>query len=351
MSSVFEKELEAVALKALEAIAAEDTGNSSITSEPSQSDLHQTTKHKKHKKHEKRDKRDKRRKISRLPLLHSLHYIALLRPDELEAVNSSVDGLVAITPVATVPEFISMTTTSRDSGILIDLSLLSASDIAAIKADMWEHPRSIVAYTSRAGETGEMALGLARETAAQFVFAQNQFAGAKLQRALLLAPNAEVSESLCSALANQLALLGGPLCATITRMIRCGDGPPTPDAIVAHCKLNRRTVERRFVAAGLAPSRLFVAAARIVRAYSAITRSSVPLRSIANLLGYTTQRAMDSHLQTLLARTSSELRAMPLPREAAAEVMARKLTSSHRHERNGFLARQAPPSLTLLTAS
>ena len=357
MSSVFEKELQAVelqavelkalevleVLEALQAIAVASPGQSPLQTRPSSKSSSGKQ------KQQKRRQRGKRHDVSRLPLLRSLRYTALLKPTALSTVKSAVDRLVAIDAVQTAAELLAMIKADRYSGILLDPSLVSASDVETIKAEIVKYPRPLIAHTPLSYEAAEMMVPLARDTGAQFVFVGSTFETRALKRALVLAPHVELGRGLCDALASQLARLGDPLSGTITRMIRFGDGPVSPDDIAAQCRLNRRTMERRFIAASLVPSRLFVTTARVVRAYSAITRSTIPLRRIAGLLGYATQRSLDGHLRTLLKCASSELREGPLTTEAAVELMAGKLTL-HRHERNNSFERDVSRSLKLLPA-
>lgn len=73
-------------------------------------------------------------------------------------------------------------------------------------------------------------------------------------------------------------------------------------------------------------SRLLVASARVIGAYSAITSSKIPFRRIAAMLGYTTQRALDSKLEDLLDRSTASLRRQPIERAKIIPLVVERLT-------------------------
>ena len=66
-------------------------------------------------------------------------------------------------------------------------------------------------------------------------------------------------------------------------------------------------------------------AARIVAGYRAVTRSRVPLESIARMLGYTV-RTMDARFAVMIGVSCRRLRVQPTAVEEVAERIVRRLT-------------------------
>lgn len=89
--------------------------------------------------------------------------------------------------------------------------------------------------------------------------------------------------------------------------------------------LTRRSSDRWLVRAGFKSGRLLIGASKLVAGYQAITASSVPLNQVAAMLGYKSQRTMDSQFGSLLGVRSSALRDCPLTVTAAAAIISVQL--------------------------
>jgi hypothetical protein len=208
--------------------------------------------------------------------------------------------------------------------VVLDPALINSAVAEELSKYMMHRP--LVVYASITKEAMETSVILARKTGAQFVFAGSTNERSALSRALLLAPDVEMGMGLLAAIDFRLQILPQQLREVIETTLMAGHGPATPDALARQSALPRRTLDRWLSRAGFASGRLLVASVRVIRSYPAITSSAIPFRRIAAMLGYPSQRSMDSQLRALVDCTSPQLRVAKLSRETMIERIIAKIT-------------------------
>jgi hypothetical protein len=211
--------------------------------------------------------------------------------------------------------------------VVIDPSLITPVDAAAIVRQFASAPQAIVVYAPAVREAFESSIILAQGTTAQFVFQGMPNETPALNQALLLAPDAHLGHLLTAALAPHLDALPQQLRVTVTTMLYSGTGPQTAEALAIQGGVARRSMDRAFEIAGLESSRFLIAAARIVRVYRAVASSRLPFRRVAAMAGYATQRALDHHFRTFLGGSTDAIRRRPLTLEEVTERLVSRLTT------------------------
>jgi hypothetical protein len=257
-----------------------------------------------------------------------MKYVALLGQSALQRARAAVKDNDSIVVVDSFVELLRRLSDVSDECILVDPSLLTTANAEALSNHLGENPRAIVAYSSLSKEAVESCVVLARETASRFVFRGASNERSALARALLIAPNTQLGNALVSRLSDHIAVLPRDIRESIVRVLKTGMAPANSASLASQSDVARRSLDRWLSRAGFQSGRLVISASRLVAGYDAITVSKVPLRRVAAMLGYTTQRTLDSHIQSLLEVSSSTLRCYPIPVELAAEIASRHLVSS-----------------------
>lgn len=278
-----------------------------------------------------------------------MRYVTLLGPVAVQRVHLALQGFSAPVPLRNAAGLISELRNSSELCVVLDPALLTLTDAQEIVGLIVRFPLSVVVYTSVTKEAMELAVLFARRTSAEFIFAGSTDERAGLARALLLTPDVKLAEGLVNALQDHIAVLPVQLRDEVTGMLKTGGGPPTPDALARQSALPRRTMDRWLARAGFTSGRLLVASARVMGAYSAITSSKIPFRRIAAMIGYPTQRALDTKLRALFDRSSASLRAYPPDRAKAIILVAEHLTTQ-KHIRNADTPDSPDVSLQRSTA-
>ncbi|HEY8309069.1 MAG TPA: hypothetical protein VIG47_00870 [Gemmatimonadaceae bacterium] len=170
----------------------------------------------------------------------------------------------------------------------------------------------------------DSAVILAERTQARFIFRGVPAEHSLLERALLLTPDVKLSAALLSGIEAQMARLTSVIRDRLRDAFMTGDGAHSLDALAAMTAHTRRSLERHLADAGFVSGTRLLDVIRIVAGYTVITRSTVPLESIARMLGCTT-RAMDAQFVAMVGVTCSGLRAEPRAVEEVAGQIVRRL--------------------------
>lgn len=258
-----------------------------------------------------------------------MKYLALLGAPALVR-TQTILGPTAVSIMQSSAELIAALDAQADECIVLDPSLLTPSDAKKIAVRAAKYPVSIVAYASLTNEAMEACVILARQTNARFVFRGSANERAALARTLIIAPEVELGDALVARLSAHISALPREMNETVTRMLRTGVGPTSSEGLASESALARRSVDRWLTRAGFRSGHLLIGASRIVLGYRAITSSRIPLKQIAAMLGYTSQRTMDSPLQSLLGVRSSRLRRFPLSANVAAAIASERLVDAER---------------------
>jgi AraC-like DNA-binding protein len=215
----------------------------------------------------------------------------------------------------------------HDECLVIDPAIISVEHAEAIVVSLIKFPRALVAFASVSLAALESSVILAQRTAASFVFRGTPNERSALERALLLAPDSALGLALLALIETRLMRLPSGLRERLSLMLRNGDGPNSPDALAAASALGRRSLDRYLEEAGFGSARRVIEAARVTAAYRALTTSRTPLVHVASVLGYKSQRTLDSQLSLLLGTTCAKLRSDPISCAEAAERLAQRLTT------------------------
>jgi AraC-like DNA-binding protein len=147
-----------------------------------------------------------------------------------------------------------------------------------------------------------------------------------------------------------VALAGGQapprLVGAIDRLFRSPVRFRTAEDVAAAAGMPRRAVNRWLERAGLAPARVLVLAARVLRGYQYGQNPALTMTDIAGRLGYPDPRVFADHIRSMTGHRASAWRSVLTPDEAVAVLVAKlrgaKLPVAARCDT------AAPPALTLL---
>ena len=256
-----------------------------------------------------------------------MQYVVLVGPSMQRRIEGVVGSAGSVVPARDLEGLLAAMRNQDSLCVVIDPSLITPADAAAIVRQFASAPQTIVAYAPAVREAFESSIILAQGTTAQFVFQGMPNETPALNQALLLAPDAHLGHMLTTALAPHLDALPQQLRVTVGTMLYSGVGPQTADALAIQGGIARRSMDRAFEIAGLESSRFLIAAARVVRVYRAVASSRLPFRRVATMAGYATQRALDHHFNTLLGCSTDAIRRRPLTLDEVTECLVSRLTT------------------------
>jgi hypothetical protein len=241
-------------------------------------------------------------------------------------VRAALEGHGVITNAGSASELADHLGGDGDVCLVIDPSLLSAAGAQDLARHCAMHPVATVAYGSITHQALESTVILAQQTLAQFVFHGTPNERSALSRALLLAPDPTIGLRLVDALAPNIRQLPDVLADNVVAMLRGATGASSPEELAAQSAFARRTMDRWIGRVGFRSARLLAAAARVARVYRAVVASDVPLKRLAAMVGYRSQRTLDQQLEVLAGSLSSTLRQNPLAVPVVVDRMTAALT-------------------------
>lgn len=280
-----------------------------------------------------------------------MKYIAFLAPQATGYMRAVLGENGSINAIPDTHVLLAELADRSSDCLVLDPAFITPDVANAIVAALARHPRPVVAFSSVSPAALASSIILAQLTSARFIFRGTTNERWELERAILLVPDAVFSTTLVSRLDTNLVLLPHGIRDRLVAMFRTGDGPDSPDALSAAVGFPRRSLDRHLAGAGFVSARAIVEAAHLASAYRVITRSRIPLTTIASLLGYKSHRTMDAQLTLLMDTTAGQLRDDRPDIADAAEVLARKLTDREGHERANMTrnsTEHARPPLTLI---
>lgn len=154
----------------------------------------------------------------------------------------------------------------------------------------------------------------------------------------------------------RLALAGSQvpaaLVSAIEQLFRSPRRFRTAEDIAAVAGIPRRGVNRWLDRAGVAPARMLVIAARVLRGYQYAQNPALAVTDIAKRLAYPDPRVFGDHVRLMTGRGISAWRAAVTPEQCVAMLVTKLMLSEPRPaaSRNGTPtgARPGGPTLTLL---
>ena len=255
-----------------------------------------------------------------------MRYAVLLSPQAIARVHTALAGHGSVDVLLDARELLAELASARDECLVVDPAMITPAAAEIVAARLAESQRPFVAFSSVTGGALESSVILARRTAARFVFRGTPNERSALERALLVTPDSALGVSVVAILAENLQKLPQGVRGRVESMFRNGDGPASPRALAAATALARRSLDRCLAEAGFVSARRVIEAARVTAAYRSLTTSRTPLSHVALMLGYKSQRTLDSQLSLFLETTCGKLRASPIPCDEAARRLAVRLT-------------------------
>lgn len=264
-----------------------------------------------------------------------MRYVTLLGPPSLSRVRVALEGHGVITNAGSASELADHLGDDGEVCLVVDPSLLTAAAADELAQHCAAHPVATIAYGSVTHQALESTIILAQRMATQFVFHGAANERSALSRALLLAPDPAIGLGLVDSLAPHIHQLPDVLAENVVAMLRGASGAASPEELAAQSAFARRTMDRWIGRVGLTSARLLAAAARVARVYRAIVASDVPLKRLAAMVGYRSQRTLDQQLDVLAGSLSSTLRKTPVAVPVLVDRMTAALTRQARAESDG----------------
>lgn len=255
-----------------------------------------------------------------------MRYAVLLSPQAIARVHTALAGHGSVDVLLDARALLAELASARDECLVVDPAMITPAVAEIVAARLAESQRPFVAFSSVTGGALEASVILARRTAARFIFRGTPNERSALERALLVTPDSALGVSVLAIVDDNLRKLPHGVRERVEGMFRNGDGPGSARALAAATALARRSLDRYLSEAGFVSARRVVEAARVVAAYRSLTTSRTPLSHVASMLGYKSQRTLDSQLALFLDTTCGKLRAAPIPCAEAARRMAIRLT-------------------------
>lgn len=255
-----------------------------------------------------------------------MRYVTLLGPPALARVRVALEGHGVITSAGSASELAEHLGGDGDVCLVVDPSLLTAAGAEELAERCAINPVATIAYGSITHQALESTVVLAQRTVAQFVFHGTPNERSALARALLLAPDPTIGARLVDALTPQIGQLPEVLAENVVAMLRGAIGAASPEELATQSAFARRTMDRWIARVGFTSARLLAAAARVARVYRAVVASDVPLKRLAAMVGYRSQRTLDQQLDVLVGVASSPLRRTPLAVPVLVDRMTGALT-------------------------
>lgn len=128
-----------------------------------------------------------------------------------------------------------------------------------------------------------------------------------------------------SALASRLADLREPIRQALAAALHRSPGCDSVEALASSAGYSPRTVERVLDKLGLAEPRHWLVAGRVLEAHHQLSRSSLKVRGLVELMGYSSDEPLAKDVELMTGGTPSELR--KLSREAIVDRISARLTS------------------------
>ncbi len=214
-----------------------------------------------------------------------------------------------------------------------DAIRLRAVDMAVVDPRLGGEPRTheverirtlfpslpLLVYTTLEPETAGILLDLGRSGVRRALFHRFDDGPAALRSALVAELERSASQQVMASVADLLAELPEQLRAAMETLLDVQVGPRTVSELAALAQLERRTVERWFLRAGLPSPRVVLTALRLLYAHRLLLDPGYTVEDVAVKLGYGKTRTFQAHCRDVFGVTAGELR-IALTLEEAVRV-------------------------------
>jgi len=228
--------------------------------------------------------------------------------------------------------------------IVVDPCADGAAQTETVRAMRVGYPSvAMLVYTGITAESTRAMLTLGEAGIRHCVLRGFDDEPARFRERLELLRASGLEDRLLAALGVALASGHAPLrlVGAIDRLFRSPVRFRTAEDVAAAAGMPRRGVNRWLERAGLAPARVLVLAARVLRGYQFGQNPALTITDVAGRLGYPDARVFADHIRIMTGHRASTWRSTVTPDEAVAVLLAKLVVAAPRHT-------AAPPTLTLL---
>lgn len=166
----------------------------------------------------------------------------------------------------------------------------------------------LLLYTTLEPATAGTLLDLGRVGVRRALFHRFDDSPGALRTALIAELERSASQQVMQSMAVVLAELPEQLRAGMEALLDVQVGPRTVSELAARAQLERRTVERWFLRAGLPSPRIVLTALRLVYAHRLLLDPGHTVEDVAVKLGYGKTRTFQAHCREVFGLTAGELR-------------------------------------------
>ena len=187
-------------------------------------------------------------------------------------------------------------------------------------ADLHRHFPSlpIVVYTTMTPESTRAILDLGRIGIEHVVFHRFDDERRRFLDLLERVPGQVLGDEMLLLLAPELTRLPVPLIRAVEQLFRSPARFKTAQHLADAAGTMIRTLYRQLEGAGIRSPRLFVAAARLLRAYSLMRDPGRQIKEVAAKVGYHSQYQLSQHMRSLTGHTPRVIRSKVEPAEFVA---------------------------------
>jgi AraC-like DNA-binding protein len=187
----------------------------------------------------------------------------------------------------------------------------------------------LLLYTTLEPATAGLLLDLGRCGVRRALFYRFDDAPAAFRSAMIAELERSASQQVMQSMAVVLAELPEQLRAGLETLLDVQVGPRTVSELAARSQLERRTVERWFLRAGLPSPRVVLTALRLLYAHRLLLDPGHTVEDVAVKLGYGKTRTFQAHCREVFGLTAGELR-ITLTVEEAVEVATKRYLDRQR---------------------
>jgi AraC-like DNA-binding protein len=218
---------------------------------------------------------------------------------------------------------------------VIDPTRLDATQLEAATVLLRETPRPTVIHPPLTPEGVHVGLALARDAGGVLVYQSPEQDFEFLVNTILAAAHPADTGVVLGALMPRLALLPSGLRDAVVAMFTSEPGLESPDALARRAAMSRRSLDRWLERAGITSARLLVGAPKLLRALRLLRETTLSLRRIARICGYTSARRFKDQAVALTQLAPAELRQRTVP---VADVLERIASAIQEPPMQGTLA-------------
>ena len=223
----------------------------------------------------------------------------------------------------TCEELIAHAQSPANVALIVDPALLEPHELTVLLGSLSATPKAAIAYASLSPRGVEGALDFARHSTALVAFQNLEEDVTALARTLIGVADPAFTNGVLDGLQPRLRLLPPTIAAAAISLFLHEPVPGTPNTLARRARVARRSVDRWLDRAGIVSTRLLVLAPTMLRAITLLQQTTLSMRRVAHLAGYSVLRRMNDHAAEFTDMTPSELRTMSDPTRVVPIILER----------------------------